>query len=199
MTRDLHTKVNGDAGDRLPDTRRPLPEAVREDAEITGGKEVKRELHLTVNGDAYHLLVDTRRTLLDVIRDEIGLTGTKNGCGEGECGACTVLLDNEPVSSCLVLAHEADGKDVVTIEGLAQEGKLHPVQQAFVDEGALQCGFCTPGMVLSTKALLDRNPDPSRDEINRALRGNLCRCTGYVKIVAAVEAARDSLKKGGSE
>jgi len=154
---------------------------------------VKRELRITVNGDAYHLLVDTHRTLLEVIRDEIGLTGTKDGCGEGECGACTVLLDNEPVSSCLVLAHEADGREVVTIEGLAQGGVLHPVQQAFVDQGAIQCGFCTPGMVMSAKALLDRNPEPDREEILDGLRGNLCRCTGYAKIVSAVEAASSAL------
>ena len=136
-----------------------------------GGMSVKRELSITVNGDAYHLLVDTRRTLLEVIREEIGLTGTKNGCGAGECGACTVLVDGEPVNSCLMLAHEADGCDVVTIEGLAQGGVLHPVQQAFVAQGAIQCGFCTPGMILSTKALLDRNPDPTRAEVLEGLQG----------------------------
>jgi carbon-monoxide dehydrogenase small subunit len=151
---------------------------------------VRRELHITVNGDEHHLLVDTSRTLLDVIREDIGLTGTKNGCGAGECGACTVLLDNEPVNSCLVLAHEAGGREVMTIEGLATGGVLHPIQEAFVALGAIQCGFCTPGMVMSTKALLDRNPDPTREEILRGLRGNLCRCTGYVKIVEAVEAAK---------
>lgn len=150
---------------------------------------MKRELQIIVNGDAYQLLVDARRTLLDVIRDEIGLTGTKNGCGQGECGACTVLLDGEPVNSCLVLAHEADGCEVVTIEGLAGGDGLHPVQRAFVETGAIQCGFCTPGMVLSAKALLDRKPDPSRQEILDGLKGNLCRCTGYVKIIEAVEAA----------
>jgi aerobic-type carbon monoxide dehydrogenase small subunit (CoxS/CutS family) len=152
---------------------------------------VKRELHITVNGDEYHLLVDTRRTLLDVIRDEVGLTGTKNGCGAGECGACTVLLNGTPINSCLMLAHEADGQEVTTIEGLAAGGALDPVQRAFVEHGAIQCGFCTPGMVLSAKALLDRNPDPTREEILQGLRGNLCRCTGYVKIVEAVEAVRD--------
>ena len=159
---------------------------------------MKKELHITVNGDAHHLLVDTGRTLLDVIREDIGLTGTKNGCGAGECGACTVLLDNEPVNSCLVLAHEAEGRDVLTIEGLAVGGVLHPIQEAFVSQGAIQCGYCTPGMVMSTKALLDRNPDPTREEILRGLRGNLCRCTGYVKIVEAVEVARDLLAEGGS-
>jgi carbon-monoxide dehydrogenase small subunit len=151
---------------------------------------VKRELHITVNGDEHHLLVDTRRTLLEVIRGEIGLTGTKNGCGAGECGACTVLLAGQPVNSCLVLAHEADGQEVVTIEGLADGTRLHPIQEAFVEEGAIQCGYCTPGMVMTTKALLDRDPDPDREEIIKALRGNLCRCTGYVKIIDAVETAK---------
>jgi carbon-monoxide dehydrogenase small subunit len=154
---------------------------------------VKRELHITVNGDEYHLLVDTHRTLLEVVRDQIGLTGTKNGCGAGECGACTVLVDGRPVNSCLMLAVEADGREVLTIEGLARGDVLHPIQKAFVENGAIQCGFCTPGMVLSTKALLDRNPDPTREEILQGLRGNLCRCTGYVKIVKAVEAAKGLL------
>jgi carbon-monoxide dehydrogenase small subunit len=157
---------------------------------------VKRELRLTVNGDEYQLFVDVNRTLLQVIREDIGLTGTKNGCGAGECGACTVLLNNEPVNSCLVLAHEADGQDVVTIEGLAQGGVLHPVQEAFVEQGAIQCGFCTPGMVISAKALLERKPNPTRDEIVHGLKGNLCRCTGYVKIIDAVEAASCLLGEG---
>ncbi len=162
------------------------------------GGRMKRELHITVNGDAYDLLVDVRRTLLDVLRDDLGLTGTKNGCSEGECGACTVLLDGEPVSSCLVLAHEVDGQEVVTIEGLARGDELHPVQRAFVEAGAIQCGFCTPGMIMSTKALLDRNPDPSHEDIREGLKGNLCRCTGYVKIVDAVEMAKDLLSQGES-
>jgi len=160
---------------------------------------VKRELHIRVNGDEYQLLVDARRTLLDVIRDEIGLTGTKNGCNQGECGACTVLLDGEPVNSCLVLAHEAEGQDVLTIEGLGSGDKLHPVQQAFVETGAIQCGYCTPGMVLATKALLDRNPEPTQEEIIEGLKGNLCRCTGYVKIVEAVQAASCLLAGGRTE
>jgi aerobic carbon-monoxide dehydrogenase small subunit len=160
---------------------------------------MKKELHIKVNGDEHHLLVATHRTLLEVLRDQLGLTGTKNGCGAGECGACTVLLDGQPVNSCLTLAHEADGRDVLTIEGLARGGVLHPIQEAFVEEGAIQCGFCTPGMVLTTKALLDRNPDPTREEILEGLRGNLCRCTGYVKIVEAVMTAQCLLEERGSE
>jgi aerobic carbon-monoxide dehydrogenase small subunit len=160
---------------------------------------VKKELHITINGDEHQLLVATHRTLLEVIRDEVGLTGTKNGCGAGECGACTVLLDGEPVNSCLVLAHEAEGREVLTIEGLARGGVLHPVQAAFVEEGAIQCGYCTPGMVLTSKALLDKNPNPSRQEILDGLKGNLCRCTGYVKILEAVETARCLLEERGSE
>jgi carbon-monoxide dehydrogenase small subunit len=159
---------------------------------------MKRELHLTVNGDEYQLLVDVQRTLLQVIREDIGLTGTKNGCDAGECGACTVLLNDEPVNSCLVLAHEADGQQVLTIEGLSRGGVLHPVQKAFVEQGAIQCGFCTPGMVLSTKALLDRKPSPTREDILHGLKGNLCRCTGYVKIVDAVQAASCLLEEGES-
>lgn len=158
---------------------------------------MKRELKITVNGDFYHLFVEGHRTLLEVLRDGIGLTGTKNGCGMGECGACTVLLNGEPVNSCLVLVHEVDGQEVLTIEGVSKGGTLHPIQKAFVEHGAIQCGFCTPGMIMSTKALLDRNPKATRDEIRHALRGNLCRCTGYVKITEAVEAAEDSMREGG--
>ena len=160
---------------------------------------MKKELHITINGDEHQLLVATHRTLLEVIRDEIGLTGTKNGCGAGECGACTVLLDGEPVNSCLVLAHEAEGRKVTTIEGLARGGVLQPVQEAFVEEGAIQCGYCTPGMVLTAVALLDKNPAPSREEILDGLKGNLCRCTGYVKIVEAVVTAQCLLEERGSE
>lgn len=157
---------------------------------------MKRELKITVNGDFYHLFVESHRTLLEVLRDVIVLTGTKNGCGAGECGACTVLLNGKPVNSCLVLAHEADGQEVLTIEGVSKGGTLHPIQKAFVKHGAIQCGFCTPGMIMSTKALLERNPKATREEIRHALRGNLCRCTGYVKIMEAVEAAEDSMREG---
>jgi carbon-monoxide dehydrogenase small subunit len=148
---------------------------------------MKYPLTLKVNGEVYDLEVPANWTLLDVIREECGLTGTKQGCGNGECGACTVLLEGEPVNSCLVLALQADGKSVTTVEGLGKEGKMHPIQEAFIAHGAIQCGFCTPGMVLSTKALLDKNPRPKELEIREALAGNLCRCTGYQKIVEAIQ------------
>lgn len=160
---------------------------------------MKRELRITVNGDAYHLFVEPHCTLLEVIRDVIGLTGTKNGCGMGECGACTVLLDGKPVNSCLVLGHEADGQEVLTVEGISTGGTLHPIQKAFVEHGAIQCGFCTPGMMMSTKALLDQNPKANRAEIRNVLKGNLCRCTGYIKIMEAVEAAEDMIQAGRGE
>jgi len=147
---------------------------------------MKYPLTITVNEEVYELEVPANRTLLDVIREECGLTGTKQGCGNGECGACTVLLDGEPVNACLVLALQANGKRVVTVEGLSEGEKLHPIQEVFIAHGAIQCGFCTPGMVLSTKALLDKNPHPQELEIREALTGNLCRCTGYQKIVEAI-------------
>lgn len=147
---------------------------------------MKYPLTLTVNGEKYELEVPPNRTLLEVIRNDLGLTGTKEGCGHGECGACTVLMDRQPVNACLVLALQVQGKEVITIEGLSREGKLHPIQEAFISHGAIQCGFCTPGMVLSVKALLDRNPQPEEGEIREVLSGNLCRCTGYQKIVEAV-------------
>lgn len=143
-------------------------------------------LSLKVNEEVYELEVPANRTLLDVIRDEVGLNGTKKGCGTGECGACTVLLDGEPVNACMMLALQAKGKSVTTIEGLARDGMIHPIQQAFIAHGAIQCGYCTPGMILSAKALLDRNPNPREMEIREALAGNLCRCTGYQKIVEAI-------------
>ncbi len=152
---------------------------------------MKYPLTLTINGEKYELEVPPNRTLLDVIRNELGLIGTKEGCGHGECGACTVLMDSQPVNACLVLALQAQGKEVITIEGLIREGKLHPIQEAFISHGAIQCGFCTPGMVLSVKALLDRNPRPEEGEIREVLSGNLCRCTGYQKIVEAVLSLRN--------
>jgi carbon-monoxide dehydrogenase small subunit len=147
---------------------------------------VKRRIELKVNGELFDLEIDEHRTLLEVLRENLELTGTKQSCDEGNCGACTVLLDGKPANSCLLLAVEAQGKEITTIEGLAVGGKLHPVQEAFVAKGAIQCGFCTPGMILSTEALLDENPKPTEEEVRKALEGNLCRCTGYQKIVEAV-------------
>ena len=157
---------------------------------------MKQRLTLKVNGRTEEFLIDPHRTLLQVLREDLGLTGAKHGCGVGDCGSCTVLLDNEPVNSCLVLALQVDGREVTTIEGLAKDGELHPVQDAFIDHGAIQCGFCTPGMILTSKALLDKNPDPDRKEIRQAISGNLCRCTGYQKIVEAVEDAAQRLAEG---
>ena len=142
-----------------------------------------------VNGKPYKMRVDPTKTLLEFIREDLGLTGTKKGCDEGACGACTILLDGKPVCSCLVLAVDADGKRITTIEGLAKGGQLDALQEAFVEHGAIQCGFCTPGMILSAKALLDKNPNPSEKDVRAALAGNLCRCTGYSKIIKAVLAA----------
>ena len=147
---------------------------------------MKQEIKLKVNGAIYPVYVDPWKSLLDVLRDDIGLTGVKLGCGAGDCGACTVLVDGNAVNSCLMLAAQAQGKEITTIEGLEGEEGLHPLQQAFVDYFAVQCGFCTPGMILSAKALLDKNPHPTEEEIRVSLSGNLCRCTGYVKIVEAV-------------
>ena len=153
-----------------------------------------KELNLTVNGKPYQLSVLPWRTLLEVIREDLGLTGTKEGCGLGECGACTVLMDGRAVNSCLVLASEAEGKQITTIEGLAQGDKLHPIQQAFVDHGGLQCGFCTPGMIMAAKALLDKNPTPTEEEVKRGIAGNLCRCTGYAKIIESIKAAAKNME-----
>lgn len=144
---------------------------------------------ITVNGAAERLDVPSNMTLLHMLREKLALTGTKNGCEAGECGACTVLVDGEPVNSCMMLAVEADGREVLTVEGLAPGGELSPLQQAFVEHNAVQCGFCTPGMLMSATALLRRNPHPSEDEIKEALVGNLCRCTGYVRIIDAIQDA----------
>lgn len=147
---------------------------------------MKQTIEIIVNGASRQVVVEPQWTLLDVLRDQLGLTGAKKGCDRGDCGACTVLLDGRPVSSCLVLAIQARDREVLTIEGLAQDGQLHPLQQAFVEHGAIQCGFCTPGMILMAKALLDENPHPTEGEIRAALAGNVCRCTGYAKIVEAI-------------
>ncbi len=154
------------------------------------GGAMKVQLELKVNGMAYKIEVEPRRTLLELIREDLELTGTKEGCSLGECGTCTVLLDGRPIKSCITLAVQANGREVTTIEGLeGPDGTLHPLQQAFIDHGAIQCGFCTPGMVLSAKALLDENPKPTEMEVKQAIAGNLCRCTGYQKIVEAILAA----------
>ena len=156
---------------------------------------MKQEIRIIVNGDSYEITVKPRETLLDVLREKLELTGTKKGCDLGDCGACVVLLEGKPVSSCLVLAIDARDKEITTIEGLADGEELHPVQEAFVEYGAIQCGFCTPGMVLTAKAFLDENPSPTEDEIKEAISGNICRCTGYIKIIEAVQAAALNLKK----
>lgn len=149
---------------------------------------MKVRVHLKVNGLAYETEVEPRRTLLELIREDLELLGTKEGCGLGECGTCTVLLDGRPIKSCITLAVQASGREVTTIEGVEKEdGTLHPLQQAFIDHGAIQCGFCTPGMILSAKALLDENPRPTELEVRQAIAGNLCRCTGYQKIVEAIQ------------
>jgi len=159
---------------------------------------MKQLIALTINGRVFELPVDPRDLLVDVIRKKAGLTGTKKGCGQGDCGACTVLADGSPVLSCLTLAVACQGKKITTIEGLVENsGRLHPVQQAFVDHGAVQCGFCTPGMILTAKALLDKNPRPGEKEINRGISGNICRCTGYKKIVEAIFAAGEAIAKEG--
>ncbi|MBI4765475.1 MAG: (2Fe-2S)-binding protein [Deltaproteobacteria bacterium] len=150
---------------------------------------MKKMISLKVNNREYDLVIPVNRTLAQVLRENLKLTGTKQGCETGDCGSCTVLLDGQPVNSCLVLAVEAGGHTILTIEGLSEEGTLHPLQQAFVEHGSIQCGFCSPGMILSAKALLDKNPAPGPAEIREALSGNLCRCTGYQKIIDAVESA----------
>ncbi|CAA7600559.1 2Fe-2S ferredoxin-type iron-sulfur binding domain protein [Acididesulfobacillus acetoxydans] len=154
------------------------------------------ELRFTVNGQKQVLEVEPQARLLDVLREQLGLTGAKEGCGEGECGACTVLVDNLAVNSCLVLAHQARGRSVTTVEGLAPSGKLDALQQAFIQKGAIQCGYCTPGMLMSAKALLLRKPKPTEEEIRMALAGNLCRCTGYVNILRAVQDAAGTAESG---
>lgn len=156
---------------------------------------MKRLITLVVNKKACEIAVEPNRTVAQVLREDLGLLGTKIGCGMGDCGACTVLLDGRPVNSCLVLAVQANGREIETIEGVSDGKDLHPVQKAFIEHGAIQCGFCTPGMVLSAKTLLEKNSSPSEPEIRKALSGNLCRCTGYQKIVEAVRQAAEMMKK----
>lgn len=156
---------------------------------------MKQVIELIVNGEAFAVLVRPNDLLVDVLRDKIGLTGTKKGCGEGDCGACTVLMEGEPILSCLTLAISCRGKNIESIEGLAGEGTVHPLQEAFVEKGAIQCGYCTPGMILSAKALLSKIPRPTHEEIKRGMAGNLCRCTGYKKIIEAVDEAARRMHK----
>lgn len=155
------------------------------------------KIQCTINGQHVERNIDADTRLLDFIRESLHLTGTKEGCGEGECGACTVLMDGKAVNSCLVLAMQADGANVITVEGLALGHALHPIQQAYVETGAVQCGFCTPGFIMATYALLQDTPDPTEEEILAGLEGNLCRCTGYSKILEAVELAASRLREGG--
>ena len=156
---------------------------------------MKRAIELNINGDKYELLVSPSQTLLEVLRDKIGLVGTKCGCDLGACGACTVLINGEAYLSCVMLAVDAVGKDILTIEGLAEGGTLHPLQEAFVEIGGLQCGFCTPGMILTAKAILDEEADPTEEVIKKRMAGNLCRCTGYKKIVEAVMSVSEQTGK----
>ncbi len=153
-------------------------------------------INLKINDKEYNLDIKEELRLLDLLREELKLTGVKEGCGEGECGACTVIMDGETVNSCMVMAFQADGSEILTIEGLGNEDNLHPIQKAFIEVGAVQCGYCTPGMILSVKSLLDKNPHPSRNEIREGISGNLCRCTGYNKIVDAAELAINYMEEG---
>jgi len=155
----------------------------------------KLKLKIIVNGKKYSLEIDPNLRLLDLLRNNLHLTGTKEGCGIGECGACTILLDGRAVNSCLILAGQCEGREITTIEGLTPEDGLNPLQQAFIDHGAVQCGFCTPGMIMSAQALLDHNPTPTEAEIRTAISGNLCRCTGYTQIVEAIQAVADGSKE----
>lgn len=153
------------------------------------------KIRMTVNGNQIEREIHPDRLLVDFIREDLGLTGTKVGCGEGECGACTVIMNGKSVVSCLIPACKADGAAIVTVEGMAREGDLHPIQQAFIEEGAVQCGYCTPGMVMSAKALLDENPVPTIEKVKKGISGNLCRCTGYTKIIRAIQVASQSIQE----
>jgi carbon-monoxide dehydrogenase small subunit len=158
-----------------------------------------KRLRLKVNGSWREVVTRPDRLLLDLLREDLGLTGTKKGCERGECGACTVLINGKAVVSCLIPAFKADGAEILTVEGMAEGDRLHPLQQAFWEEGAVQCGYCTPGMLLSAKALLDENPESSVEEVKKAISGNLCRCTGYTKIIQAILAASAKIRKNGSK
>lgn len=153
------------------------------------------EIQLVINEKEYKVEIDVNMRLIDLLRDKLGLIGTKEGCGEGECGACTIIMDGESVNSCMVMAFQVNGSNLVTIEGLEKNGELHPLQRAYMEEGSVQCGFCIPGMIMSTKALLDKSPNPTRDEIREGMSGNLCRCTGYNKAIDAAEKAIEYLKE----
>ncbi len=155
---------------------------------------MEHKIKLKVNGISYDVRVQSKRSLLSVLRDELGYTGVKEGCGAGECGACTIIMDGKAINSCMVLAVEADGSEILTIEGLSDGDNLHPIQKHFIEKGAIQCGFCTPGMILTTYEFLKKNPDPTEDEIKVAISGNLCRCTGYVQIIEAITAAAKDMK-----
>lgn len=152
---------------------------------------MKQQIELRVNGQVYEIEIEPWRTLLEVLRDGLNLTGTKVSCAEGHCGACTVIIGGEAVNACLTLAMEAQGKEILTIEGLSEGGDLHPIQETFVTHGAVQCGFCTPGLIMASKVFLEHNPEPSDEEIKKVLAGHLCRCTGYVQIIEAVKAAAE--------
>jgi aerobic carbon-monoxide dehydrogenase small subunit len=155
---------------------------------------MERIIHLSINGEDYDVIARPGESLLDLLRDRLHLTGTKKGCNEGDCGACTVILGGRAVNACLVFAMEAEGQKILTVEGLAQGPEMHPLQEAFIKHGGFQCGFCTPGMLLSAKALLDENPNPTDAEIRQGISGNLCRCTGYTKIVESIREASRSMK-----
>lgn len=156
-----------------------------------------KKINVNINGKDYSLSISKNLRLIDLLREELGLISVKEGCSEGECGACSVIMDGEVVNSCLIMAFQAHGSKIITTEGLSSNGRLHPIQQAFIDVGAVQCGYCTPGMVMSIKALLDKNPKPTREEIREGISGNLCRCTGYNKIVDATERALVYMKEDG--
>lgn len=160
---------------------------------------MKQTIDLKVNGQTYEVETQPWRTLAEVLRDQLNLTGTKISCAEGHCGACTVIINGRAVNSCLMLIAEAQGKEILTIEGLSEGGELHPIQDAFVTHGAVQCGFCTPGLIMGAKSFLADNPDPSEEEIKKALSGHLCRCTGYVQIIEAVKVAAANMKSSSSE